>query len=118
RRPALDQHSLVIAVSQSGETADTLAAMEEGARRGARIIALSNVVDASIPRKADAQLYMRCGPEVSVASTKCFTAEIEVLYLFALHLAARRGKLSQAQVSDLLAPVFSIPIQLESIFTI
>src|SRR5208282_1288360 len=68
RRPAIDNRTLVIAVSQSGETADTLAAMEEGRRRGSHLLAITNTVDSSIARKANAQLYTRCGPEISVTT--------------------------------------------------
>ncbi len=104
-----------MAVSQSGETADTLAAMEEGLARGAHLIALTNTVDSSIARKAHAQLYTRCGPEISVTTTKCFVAQIESYYLFALHLAARKGLLGEAQVRELLRPAFAIPAQIEAI---
>jgi glucosamine--fructose-6-phosphate aminotransferase (isomerizing) len=113
RNPAIDAHTLLIAVSQSGETADTLAAMEEGRRRGARMLALTNTVDSSIARKADARLYTRCGPEISVTTTKCFVTQIEAYYLFALHTAARMGRLSDAEVEKRLAPMFAIPGQIE-----
>ena len=72
RRPAIDERTMVVAVSQSGETADTLAAIEEARSRGSHILALTNTVDSSIARKADAQIYTRCGPEISVTTTKCF----------------------------------------------
>jgi len=73
RRPPIDDRTMIIAVSQSGETADTIAAMEEGRARGAHLLAITNTVDSSIARKADAQLYTRCGPETSVTTTKCFS---------------------------------------------
>jgi glucosamine--fructose-6-phosphate aminotransferase (isomerizing) len=76
RNPTIDAHTMVVAVSQFGETADTLAAMEEGRRRGAFVLALTNTVDSSIARKADARLYTRCGPEIGVTTTKCFLAQI------------------------------------------
>ncbi len=79
--------TVVMAVSQSGETADTLAAMEEAASRGAHLIALTNTLDSSIARKANAQIYTRCGPEISVTTTKCFVTQIEAYYLYAIHLA-------------------------------
>ena len=92
RRPPVGKGTVVIAVSQSGETADTLAAMEEGRARGAHLIALTNTVDSSIARKANAQIYTRCGPEISVTTTKCFLTQIEAYYLYAIHLAARMGR--------------------------
>jgi glutamine---fructose-6-phosphate transaminase (isomerizing) len=116
RRPPVGKGTVLMAVSQSGETADTLAAMEEGAARGAHLIALTNTVDSSIARKAHAQLYTRCGPEISVTTTKCFLTQIESYYLFAIHLAARMGRLSNEQAEALLKPAFAIPAQLETIF--
>ena len=98
RQPPIDARTMMIAVSQSGETADTLAAMEEGRQRGCHLLALTNTVDSSIARKADAQLYTRCGPEISVTTTKCFLTQIEAFYLFAIHLAARLGRLSEREV--------------------
>src|ERR1700677_374666 len=113
RNPAIDAHTMIVAVSQSGETADTLAAMEEGRRRGAFLLALTNTVDSSIARKADARLYTRCGPEISVTTTKCFLAQIESFYLFAIHLAQRLGRIGARQADELLRPVFAIPQQIE-----
>jgi glucosamine--fructose-6-phosphate aminotransferase (isomerizing) len=115
RSPAVDDHTLIIAVSQSGETADTLAAMEEGRRRGSHLLALTNTVDSSIARKADAQLYTRCGPEISVTTTKCFLTQIEAFYLFAIYLAGRMGRLKPHEAEDLLRPMFTIPNQIETI---
>jgi len=118
RRPPIDKRTAIIAVSQSGETADTLAAMEEGRHVGSHLIALTNTVDSSIARKADAQLYTRCGPEISVTTTKCFTTQIESYYLFAIHLASRLGRLGEEEAKHLLAPAFAIPGQIEAIFAI
>ncbi len=115
RRPAIDRRTLIVAVSQSGETADTLAAMEEGRRRGCHLLAVTNTIDSSIARKADARLYTRCGPEISVTTTKCFITQIEAFHLFAIHLAARRGMLGEREAMDLLAPAFAIPAQIEEI---
>ena len=115
RSPVIDEHTMIIAVSQSGETADTLAAMEEGKRRGAHLLALTNTVDSSIARKARAQLYTRCGPEISVTTTKCFLTQIEAFYLLAIHLASRMGRLKPPQVVELLQPAFAIPAQIEAI---
>jgi glucosamine--fructose-6-phosphate aminotransferase (isomerizing) len=115
RSPAIDERAMMIAVSQSGETADTLAAMEEGRRRGAHLLALTNTVDSSIARKADAQLYTRCGPEISVTTTKCFLTQIEAFYLFAIHLASRLGRIDERKAEELLRPAFAIPNQIEAI---
>src|SRR5215469_4692201 len=115
RRPPIDERTMMIAVSQSGETADTLAAMEEGARRGAHLLAITNTVDSSIARKANAQLYTRCGPEISVTTTKCFLTQIEAFYLLAIHMAQRLGRVSEAQVQELIAPALAIPAQIEAI---
>jgi glucosamine--fructose-6-phosphate aminotransferase (isomerizing) len=115
RKPPIDERTIIIAVSQSGETADTLAAMEEGRAHRSHMIALTNTVDSSIARKANAQLYTRCGPEMSVTTTKCFLAQIEAFYLFAIHLAARLGRISEREIEVLLAPAFSIPTQIEAV---
>jgi glucosamine--fructose-6-phosphate aminotransferase (isomerizing) len=118
RKPAIDGRTLIIAVSQSGETADTIAAMEEGKRHGSHLLALTNTVDSSIARKANAQLYTRCGPEISVTTTKCFLTQIEAFYLFAIHLAARLGRLKPDEAEEMLRPAFVIPQQIEAIFTL
>ena len=116
RRPPIDDRTMIIAVSQSGETADTIAAMEEGRARGAHLLAVTNTVDSSIARKADAQLYTRCGPETSVTTTKCFLTQLEAYYLFAIHLAARMGRLSESDAAQLLQPTLAIPGQIKTIF--
>jgi glutamine---fructose-6-phosphate transaminase (isomerizing) len=115
RQPPIDARTMMIAVSQSGETADTLAAMEEGRQRGCHLLAITNTVDSSIARKADAQLYTRCGPEISVTTTKCFLTQIEAFYLFAIHLAARLGRLSEREVNAMLQPAFAIPAQIKEV---
>ncbi|HYL58400.1 MAG TPA: glutamine--fructose-6-phosphate transaminase (isomerizing) [Candidatus Acidoferrales bacterium] len=117
RRPPIDRRTMIIAVSQSGETADTLAAMDEGRARGAHLLAITNTVDSSIARKANAQLYTRCGPETSVTTTKCFLTQLEAYYLLAIHLAARMGRLVDADAERLLKPAFAIPAQIEAIFS-
>jgi glucosamine--fructose-6-phosphate aminotransferase (isomerizing) len=116
RQPPIDDRTMIIAVSQSGETADTIAAMEEGRARGAHLLAITNTVDSSIARKADAQLYTRCGPETSVTTTKCFLTQLEAYYLFAIHLAARMGRLSESNAAQLLQPALAIPGQIKTIF--
>ncbi len=118
RRPPLGAGTVVFAVSQSGETADTLAAAEEAIARSAHVIALTNTLDSSIARRAQAQLYTRCGPEISVTTTKCFITQIESYFLFAIHLGIRLGKLSEHEAENLLRPAFQIPNQIESIFSL
>ena len=91
RRPIIRDGTLVIAISQSGETADTLAAMREAKSRGAPVMGIVNVVGSSIARETDGGVYIHAGPEIGVASTKAFTGQLTVLALFALYLARRRG---------------------------
>ena len=118
RHPPIDARTMLIAVSQSGETADTLAAMEEGRARGAHMLAITNTVDSSIARKAHARLYTRCGPEISVTTTKCFLTQIEAFYLLAIYLAARKKRLTDAQAETLLRPAFAIPGQIEQVIAL
>ena len=92
RDPVVGPGDLVIAISQSGETADTLAAVKEARARGCRILAICNVVDSAIPRSSHGALYTHAGPEIGVASTKCFTAQLAALALVAIHLGAARGR--------------------------
>ena len=115
RNPAIDERTMLIAVSQSGETADTLAALEEGRRAGCHLLALTNTVDSSIARKADAQIYTRCGPEISVTTTKCFLTQIEAFYLLAIHLASSLGRIDTRAAEELLQPAFIIPQQIETV---
>ncbi len=97
RDPLVDEESLVIVVSQSGETADTLAALRESRRRGARVLAVTNVVDSSIAREADDTLYTWAGPEIAVASTKAYTTQLVAMYLIGLYLADIRGTLPEEE---------------------
>jgi glucosamine--fructose-6-phosphate aminotransferase (isomerizing) len=109
REPVVSESDLVIAVSQSGETADTLAAIREAARHGARIHAVVNVVGSAIARAAHGALYTHAGPEIGVASTKCFTTQLSALLLLAVHLGTARGALSADQASALLREMLTIP---------
>jgi glucosamine--fructose-6-phosphate aminotransferase (isomerizing) len=86
REPMIQHGDVFIAISQSGETADTLAAAREAKRRGARVLAIVNAVGSTLSREADGVIYTRCGPEISVASTKAFTGQVIALYLLALHV--------------------------------
>ena len=94
REPMIQEDDLFIAISQSGETADTLAAAREAKRRGAGVLAIVNVVGSSLAREADGVIYTRCGPEISVASTKAFTGQIIAMYLLALHMGRVRKVLN------------------------
>ena len=91
RDPLVDKDTLVIVISQSGETADTLAALRESQKRGARVLAICNVLGSSIAREADGVIYTHAGPEIAVASTKAYTAQIAALYLFTNYLACIKG---------------------------
>src|SRR6266550_6299650 len=95
RNPLMGRGELTIVITQSGETADTTAAQREARAKGSRTIAISNVVDSTIAREADGVIYTHAGPEISIASTKAFTAQMAVLFLFALYLGQVRGKLSK-----------------------
>jgi glucosamine--fructose-6-phosphate aminotransferase (isomerizing) len=97
--PPIDERTLVISVSQSGETADTLAPTKLADERGATIVVVTNVVGSAITREADAVCYLQAGPEVAVASTKAFVTQVVVLELIALHLAQLRGRMSEHRVS-------------------
>jgi glucosamine--fructose-6-phosphate aminotransferase (isomerizing) len=115
RDPILDGRSLVVAISQSGETADTLAAVREAKAKGARVLAVCNVVGSMLSRESDGTLYTRSGPEIGVASTKAFTAQLVVLFLLALHMAQLRKKVTQAEASSLLADLMRVPHCIEQL---
>jgi glucosamine--fructose-6-phosphate aminotransferase (isomerizing) len=108
RDPVLGANNLLVVVSQSGETADTLAAVEAARERGCRSLAICNVVDSSIARRAGSVLYTHAGPEISVASTKAFTTQLTALLLLALYLGRRRGTVSEETARDLLSHMVAI----------
>jgi glucosamine--fructose-6-phosphate aminotransferase (isomerizing) len=111
RDPVLDAHTLVIGVSQSGETVDTMEAVEEARRLGAKVLVISNVVDSSMARKADAVLYTRAGPEIGVAATKTHLAQITALEILALYLGQVRGTLAPEEARSLFAAMGALPEQ-------
>lgn len=113
RNPIISEKDIVIAVSQSGETADTMAAIELAKERGATIFGICNVVGASIPRLTHAGVYTHAGPEIGVASTKAFTAQVTVLTLMALYMAQQRGTMSSSKLVDLLTELNNIPSLVE-----
>ena len=115
RDPIVDKHSLVIAISQSGETADTLAAEREARQKGAKVLAICNVVGAMLTREANGTIYTHAGPEIGVASTKAFTGQLSALLLTALHLGQVRGKLTSAASQHLMQEVTRLPHKIENI---
>ncbi|MBI4209039.1 MAG: glutamine--fructose-6-phosphate transaminase (isomerizing) [Deltaproteobacteria bacterium] len=107
--------SLILAISQSGETADTLAAVQEGKRLGIRSLAICNVVGSTLSRHCDHVLYTHAGPEIGVASTKAFTTQMVTLFLLALHLGQRRGVLPLERCREIVKELFQIPKRIEEI---
>jgi glucosamine--fructose-6-phosphate aminotransferase (isomerizing) len=115
RHPAVGRETLIVAVSQSGETLDTLAGVREARAHDCPAFAVCNVVGSSITREVDGVLYTHAGPEIGVAASKTFTAQIAALYLFALYFGRKRGTLDAAQVRDLLADLVRAPQQIEAV---
>lgn len=113
RNPIITEKDLVIAISQSGETADTMAAIELAKEKGATIFGICNVVGASIPRITHAGVYTHAGPEIGVASTKAFTAQVSVLTLIAFYIAQQRGKITQSKLVEYLTELNEIPTLVE-----
>src|SRR5437660_1741476 len=113
--PLIGPGELTILITQSGETADTTAALREAKSKGSRTIAISNVVDSTIAREADGVIYTHAGPEISIASTKAFTAQMAVLFLFALYLGQVRGKLSKDQMRRYISELLELPKKLETV---
>ena len=111
----IDDKSLVIFVSQSGETADTLAALKEAKKQGAKTLAITNVVGSSISREADKVVYCYAGPEISVASTKAYTTQVISLYFLAMDLALKLNKISQDEVKEIIENMEKLPDQIEEI---
>jgi glutamine---fructose-6-phosphate transaminase (isomerizing) len=114
RRPILDDKTLFISITQSGETADTLAAMREAKRLGAPLLTICNVIGSSAARESDYIFYTHSGPEIGVASTKAFTAQIVALYLLAVALGKNRSCIDDAAASKLIDDVLRLPGQIES----
>jgi glutamine---fructose-6-phosphate transaminase (isomerizing) len=100
RNAPMNDRTLVLAISQSGETADTLAALKDAKSHGARILSVCNVIEASIPRLCDGTLYTHAGPEISVASTKAFTTQVAALHMFALHVGRLLGRIDDATMTE------------------
>ncbi len=115
RDPIIGPGDLVVAVSQSGETLDTMEAIREAKKKGAKVFAISNVVEASIPRLADYAFYTHAGPEIGVASTKAFTTQLIAIALLGIHLGRRTGKLSKERARELLAELVALPNKMRDI---
>lgn len=113
RNPIIDENDIVIAISQSGETADTLAAIKLAKERGAHIFGVCNVVGSTISRETDSGCYTHAGPEIGVASTKAFTAQVTVLTLMALTVAQKRNAIQPERLHRLIAEINSIPDKVE-----
>ena len=117
RNPIINEKDIVIAISQSGETADTMAAIEIAKERGATILGICNVVGASIPRITHAGVYTHAGPEIGVASTKAFTAQVTVLTLLALYIAQQKGTITSSKLTRLLTELETIPDKVQSLLS-
>src|SRR3989449_7952890 len=109
RNPLIGPGELTVLITQSGETADTTAALREAKSKGSRTIAISNVVDSTIAREADGVIYTHAGPEISIASTKAFSAQMAALFLFALHLGQTRNKVSREQMRHYIRELLDLP---------
>ena len=118
RDPVLDEHSLVIGIAQSGETADTLAAVRFAKDMGAKVVAITNVVGSSITRDADAVLFTHAGPEIGVAATKTFLAQLVALNLFALYLAQERGMMDAKKLGETIDAMRALPDQIEEVLAL
>ena len=115
RNPMIGRGELSIFITQSGETADTTGALREAKHKGSRTIAISNVVGSTIAREADGVIYTHAGPEISIASTKAFTAQMACLFLFALHLGQVRGKISLAIAKRYIGELLALAEKTETI---
>ena len=112
RNPVVDEHDLVVGITQSGETADTLAAMRLARERGAKVLAVTNIMGSQATRDSHGVLFTRAGLEIGVAATKTFVAQVAVMYLLALKVAQERGSLPDTEVADLVAEVRALPHKL------
>ncbi len=115
RDPIIGPDDLVIAVSQSGETLDTLAALKVAKEKGAKLLAIANVIESAIPRAAGAALYTHAGPEIGVASTKCFTTQLAAMVLLAVFIGRRRETLTKADAQTLLQAFVEIPNHMRAV---
>ncbi|MHA7305353.1 glutamine--fructose-6-phosphate transaminase (isomerizing) [Arthrobacter sp. TMN-49] len=117
RDPIVDENTLIVSISQSGETMDTLMAVRYAREQGAKTVAICNTNGSTIPRESDAVLYTHAGPEIAVASTKAFLAQITAAYLLGLYLAQLRGNLFQGQIKDILAELAKTPAKIATVLS-
>ncbi len=117
RNPIVDPETITLVISQSGETADTIAAQREAKARGSKTLAICNVVGSMITREAQGTIYTHAGPEIGVASTKAFTGQLTALYIFAMYLAQVRGSMTAEQARAAMQELTRIPAKLETILT-
>lgn len=117
RNPVITENDVVLAISQSGETADTLAAMKLAKDKGATVLAICNVVGSSIARLSDGGTYTHAGPEIGVASTKAFTAQVTVLTLMAFMFARKKGSISESYYRELITELETVPAKVESMIS-
>ena len=117
RQPIVDENTLLIVVSQSGETSDTLAALKESKRLGAKTLAITNVVGSSIAREADQVLYTWAGPEIAVASTKAYTTQLILFFMLALYMAQIKKSQSEERIKELIGMLKNLPAQVSEILT-
>jgi glutamine---fructose-6-phosphate transaminase (isomerizing) len=115
RDPLVGPGDLVVAVSQSGETLDTMEAIREAKKKGAQVLAISNVVESSIPRLADYAFYTHAGPEIGVASTKAFTTQLVAIALLAIYLGRKSGKLAKERARELLSELVQLPVKMRDV---
>lgn len=115
RNPVLSSKTLVITISQSGETMDTLMALRHAKSLGAKTLSICNTIGSTIPRESDAVLYTHAGPEIAVASTKALLTQVVVLHLLALHFASKTASLSKSRISELISELLELPNKIEEI---
>ena len=115
--PLVDDHTLVVCISQSGTTADTIAALREAKRLGARVLSIVNVVGSTIAKESDDVIYTWAGPEIAVATTKAYSTQLAVTYLIALYLAEARGTVAEAEYDTIIAGLLDLPAKLDKILS-
>jgi len=115
KTPLVSNETMTVAISQSGETADTIAAIRLAKKHGSHVLSICNVIDSTVARESDYVLYTHAGPEISVASTKAFTSQLVAIYLLAIHLGRYTGRLSKQQISSYIDTLITIPSLLDNI---
>src|SRR5476649_1904472 len=115
RDPIVEENTLTVVISQSGETADTLAALREARQKGSKTLAICNVVGSMVTREAGGAIYTHAGPEIGVASTKAFTCQLTALFILAMYLGQVRGQLGEEESRRLMEELVKLPGKLEPI---